>query len=173
MFSLSPIGSPAQARPATPRFGAASPAVEGTPPDVRSPVRATLMHVTDAYRALLDASSAINPIVPMIFVPGGRLVQPNFDAARGFSGLGLAAIERALKIYPAARNEARTALETAAVDARRGHAELSHALTHGSRVDSPGVVAAIGAATALLRTAGQLLATELRDPKGFRPFGTS
>src|SRR5690606_15112632 len=133
MFSLSPIP------PTTPAFGSNAPVqrdgwcgtpvpgapVAGGPIGLPHPAAAALASVTDGYLAMLDAHSALHPIVPMIYVPGGRPVQPNFDAATAASARGIAAIEQALAAYPAVRNDARTAIESALTDARRGHAMLT------------------------------------------------
>ena len=153
MFSLSPITST-------------------TPPRNPQPFLRTLEHVTAGYRSMLDATSALNPITPMVFDPGAGTVAPNFTRAITDAAAGIAAIELALGTYPVVRNEARTAIETAAVEARRGYDQLRTELTHGFRVDTPGIVAAFDAAATLLHSAGELLARELRDPNGFRPFGT-
>jgi hypothetical protein len=178
MFSLSPIPPTSPARLASAPVkgddwcgtrppGAPIEAPIGLP----HPTAAALGHVTEGYRAMLGAHSALFPVVPMIYVPGGRPVQPNYDAALTASTRGITAIEQALEAYPAVRNEARTALESALTDARRGHAVLDM----DPRLDVVRDPAAIGAsfnsAANWLDVAGNLLALELGRP-GFEPFAT-
>ena len=179
MFSLSPIPPTGPSRLAsapvkgddwcgTKPPGAAIPVA--TTPD-RNPLARVLGHVTEGYLAMHEARGALNPIHPMIYVPGGRPVQPNYDAALVASTRGLAAIEQALDAYPAVRNEARTALESALVDAQRGHTLL----TMDPRLEIVRDPASIGmsfdSAATWLDVAGNILALQLGRP-GFEPFAT-
>ena len=179
MFSLSPIPPTTPSRLAaapvkgddwcgTPVPG--TPAV-GTPVEFPSRTALALDRVTDGYHAMLEAHGALNPVVPMIYVPGGRPVQPNFDAALAASTRGIAAIEQALEAYPVVRNQARTALESALTDAQRGHSLL----TMDPRLEVVRDPATIGASfdssAHWLDIAGNLLALELGRP-GFEPFAT-
>ncbi len=179
MFSLSPIPPTSPARLASTPVkgddwcGTPTPGmpVVGTSVAFPHPTALALAHVTEGYDAMLEAQRALNPIVPMMYVPGDRPVQPDFDAATQTSTRGIAAIEQALKAYPAVRNEARTALESALTDAQRGQALLT--LDHRLDVmrDPSRIASSFDAAATWLDVAGNLLALELGNT-GFEPFAT-
>ena len=162
MFSLAPIP------PTTPsRFVAqaapVAPATQGS--------AVALDAVTDAFHAMLDAQSALNPIRTMIYRPGEQPIQPDYDTALAAVDRGVSAIERALAAYPVVRNAARTALESAALDAHRGHALLTMDPRLEVVRDPAAMASAFNAAANWLDAAGNLLALELGRP-GFEPFAT-
>lgn len=178
MFSLSPIPptSPSRLAP-TPVKGddwCGTPVpgkpVVGAPNAFPHPAAVALTRVTEGYHAMLDAHSALNPVVPMIYLPG-RPVQADFDAATEASSRGIAAIEQALEAYPVVRNEARTALESALTDAQRGHSLLTTDPRLDVVRDPVNIATSFDSAATWLDVAGNLLALELGRP-GFEPFAS-
>lgn len=158
MISISPIPSTASARLA------ATPARPEPTTCFRPPAETALARAADGYHAMREVMSAINPRVPM--TAGQGAVLPNFDIALKQSTIGLTAIKDALFAYPVVRNEARTALESALVDAQHGH----DLLTADPRLADPRlgaprdrvvITAAFDSAATWLAKAGGLIQAEL------------
>ncbi|MCW2972677.1 MAG: hypothetical protein JWN72_950 [Thermoleophilia bacterium] len=127
------------------------------------PAAVALARTAEGYHAMLAATHALNPTVPMPGAPGA--VQPNFDIALKESTLGLTAIRQALESYPVIRNEARTALESALVDAKHGHDLLVGPRPLDARLgfvrDRVQIGAAFESAATWLARASTLLQAEL------------
>lgn len=176
MFSLSPIAPTAPTRFEAPGnkgddWCGTKPPTVSMPPRDPKPFRTTLEHVTSGYLSLLEASSALNPIVPMVYRPGTDPVQPDLDGAISRAKLGIASIEAAMAAAPATRSALQSTLANALQDARRGFAQLSDHATQDKPFDFGSIVSTLEAASTKLHAAGTILTIELGEPNGFRPFG--
>lgn len=132
-----------------------------------------LLHVSNlvegAYESMVNASSALNPMQPMVFEPGRPAVQPDLVAARQQARTGLEMIETALGYRGSYSTKVADALGSARTEALEGidalQAKYLVAIDYGQVVAPK-----FDASANWLSIAGDLLALEGGLP--FRPFAS-
>ena len=130
-----------------------------------------LLHVSNlvegAYESLVNASSALNPMQPMIYEPGRPAIAPDLQGSRSHARAGVEQIEAALGFKGSYSQSVADALGSAHTEAREGINALD--AKYLVAIDYGQVVAPrIDAAANWLNIAGDLLALEGGLP--FRPF---
>ena len=123
--------------------------------------------VEGAYESFVNASSALNPMQPMVFEPGRPAIAPDLAAAREQARTGLGMVEAALGFKGSYSAKVADALGSARTEALEGLNALD--AKYLVAIDYGQVVAPKFDATAnWLNIAGDLLALEGGLP--FRPF---
>lgn len=130
-----------------------------------------LLHVSNlvegAYESLVNSSSALNPMQPMVYEPGTPAIAPDLQASRSHARTGVEQIEIALGFRGSYSQSVADALGSAHTEALEGVRALD--AKYLVAIDYGQVVAPrFDAAANWLDIAGNLLALEGGHP--FRPF---